>query len=152
MRHSSGIQAVVTTAALILLAGCAASGPSPVLSPTAAPISTALPTASASATIVLSSPSPPPSADVGGCVNASVDFAPDARGSKGDPTELARAALSGLRGTDLLTRVAGSDSTSTQIVITRDDQEIGRVQFDQDPDGGWLLGQAVLCGGLGLPS
>lgn len=150
MRLSSRLQAVVTTAALILLAGCAAVSPSAVLSPTAAPVATALPTAPA--TIVLGSPSPSPSEDVGGCVNASVDFAPDARGPKGDPIDLAKAALSGLRGTDILTRVAGLDSTSAQIVITRDGQEIGRVQFDQDPDGGWLLGQAVLCGGLGLPS
>ena len=97
-------------------------------------------------------PSPSPSAGGGGCVSASVDVAPDARGSKGDPIGLAKAALSGLKETDILTRVAGSDSASAQIVITRGGQEIGRVQLDQDPDGGWLIGQAVLCGGLGLPS
>jgi hypothetical protein len=149
MRHSSRLPAVFTSAALVVLAGCAAIGTPSVASPTVVPVATAQPTASATA---VASSTASPSADVGGCLNASVDFAPDARGQKGDPIDLARSALSGLRGTDVLTRAAGSDSATTQIVISREGREIGRVQFDQDPDGGWLLGQATLCGGLGLPS
>ncbi len=84
-------------------------------------------------------------------MNASIDYAPDARGQKGEPIDLTKAALSGLREADTLTRVGGS-GTAPQVVITRDGQEIGRVQFAQDAHGGWLLGQATLCGGLGLPS
>ena len=56
-RHSRRLSTVVATAALIFLAGCAASGPSNVPSPTVAPVATALPTAAA--TVVASSPSLP---------------------------------------------------------------------------------------------
>jgi hypothetical protein len=92
----------------------------------------------------------PAARDTSTCLSRSVDFAADARGPSGDPVDLARAALSGLLPTDVLTRSTESTANDVTVVVTREVQEIGRVQFVRDSHGGWLLVQATVCGGLGI--
>jgi hypothetical protein len=92
-----------------------------------------------------------PGADGGGpeeeCVSASYDFAADARGAKGDPLSIARAALMGLQPGDTVELDAGTDSEAF-VMVNRDRAEIGRLYLFRDPEGGWLLGRATLCAGL----
>jgi hypothetical protein len=92
------------------------------------------------------SPSPSATTGVTGCATLSYDYAADARGSKANPTRLAIRALTGLRPTDVLARADVSDGGA--VLVVRDDQQIGRLEYVRDPDGGWLLVRATLCGGL----
>lgn len=118
------VTALAVMAALLTLAGCGATGGG------------SLPTAS--------SPSPAP----GECVTGpQVLFPADARGSKGDPIELARATLHGLLPTDTLGRI---DLEGVVVQVFRDGRRIGRLHYLRDPDGGWILAEVLLCEGLGL--
>jgi hypothetical protein len=140
-KNRQAAPSIVVTAALVLLAGCtsAAASPSP------SQLSSTIPGPTSAVT---PSVSPSPEASAGDCVSRADDFTADARGPKGDPVELARAALTGLAASDSLARE--DEAGGVVVTIVRGGSEVGRVHFVQDPDGGWLLDGAVLCAGLAM--
>ena len=152
MRRTRRASVVVVVLALVSLGGCGRAAGPEVASGSSGPTATPSPAIPGSASPGVSPAVSPSSSPVeAGCVALTNSFTEDARGPKGDPVELARAVLSGLRPTDRLTRLDEAGG-GTRVVITRDKQELGGVHFFRDPDGGWLLDGADLCGGLGIPS
>ena len=138
-------------AAGFVLAGCAGGGttagspsatvPPPVApSPTVAPAPTAVPWASASA-----------SSSTTACVSVNRDYWPDARGEAGDPVDLARTGVEGLRPGDVVERGDPVEG-GTAVRIVRAGQIVGDVTYVSDGHGRWLLSGGMLCDGLGFKS
>jgi len=85
----------------------------------------------------------------GSCMSGEGSFTAEARGPKGDPVELAKKALVGLRPGDVVER-GGYPADTGLVRIVRDGRVIGLLRYQQDPDGGWLLPSTVMCSGLSV--
>lgn len=142
---------LVGLGATFLVIGCAAGGtpstsaPEPSM-PTAAP--SAVPSATPSVTPV---PTASASSSTTGCVALNIDYAPDARGKAGDPVDLAKAVIAGLRAGDLVERGDPTELGSA-VRIVRAGETIGNLTYVSDAKGRWLLVGGTLCGGLGVKS
>jgi hypothetical protein len=142
----------LSAAALLILAGCIGTSSPSMESRSQGPAPTRSTVASPQTTSVATTPTPGPespsaTADTGECVSLNLDYVADARGPKGDPIEVARKALSGLQPTDVLTLI--DDEEDATIVVVRRGQQIGRMHLLSDSAGGWLLVEAMPCGGQG---
>ena len=82
-----------------------------------------------------------------GCVSGDNLFTADPRGETGDPVDLARAAIGGIRIGNSVA-LDGQGEGVARVLVVRGGEQIGFVQFDRDPAGGWLLSQWSLCAGL----
>lgn len=85
------------------------------------------------------------------CVSGDNMWTEDAQGKQGDLLAIARDALTDLQPGDVV-EPGVDDAGLTSIRIVRGDQEIGRLRFDRDPDGGWLLSDWYVCAGLAIVS
>jgi hypothetical protein len=83
----------------------------------------------------------------GSCATGSTEYGPGTKGTKGDPIGLAKKALRGIRPGDVVQR-GGYPADTGIVVVVRDGRVIGRITFQDDSYGGWLLGGSTLCGGL----
>ena len=107
-----------------------------------------LPSGTGAAPAESSSPTATPPSGATDCVNASLDYGPDARGKPGEPVDLARSAISGLRAGDVLERADPADAGAVQVV--RAGEIVGTVTYMSDGHGGWLLVGGAMCAGLGI--
>jgi hypothetical protein len=143
-------------AAGLVLVGCAGgvtSSPSTTVPPSAASAPTVAPAqtvAPAPTPVPTSTPvsTAPPSSDTTSCVSPTFDYAQGARGKAGEPVDLARVDVGGIRPGDVVER----DTAAGSVRIVRDGAVIGRVTYDPDGAGGWLLVGGTLCDGLGVRS
>lgn len=87
-------------------------------------------------------PSSPPS-----CLGGDNVINGDSRGEPGELLPLAQGSVGGVVAGDLF-EISRSESGLAAVRIVRGGQEIGRLSFAQDPDGGWLLSEWTLCAGL----
>ena len=139
----------ILTAGLVL-AGCAGGGtgsPSTTVTPTVVPTSTVAPAPTAVPTST-AAPTASPSSDGTSCVSPNLDYAQGARGKAGDPVDLAREDVTGLREGDVVER----DNAEGSVRIVRAGAIVGSITYALDGAGGWLLMGGMLCDGLGLRS
>ncbi len=137
-------------AAGFVLAGCGGGvqgSPSTTVPPSVAstttiePAPTPIPTSTAVSTAR-------PSSNAASCVSPSFDYPQGARGKAGDPVELARVDVGGIRSGD----VVEGDVAAGSVRIVRAGTVIGHVTYAPDGAGGWLLVGGTLCDGLGVGS
>ncbi len=142
--------------AVAVLQGCAAAGTTTTSAPpaaTTAPTSTAT-VSNPQASVMTPTAVPTPSASASpsaatDCVTASIDYPQGAKGTQGDPTSIARAALVGLLPSDQLS--TSTDDRGAQMVkVLRGGLQVAELQYDPAGDGGWLLVTANMCNGLRL--
>jgi hypothetical protein len=81
------------------------------------------------------------------CVSGSNVIKGDARGEPDDLLSFAQGSANGVVAGDRF-QFGRSGSGRSEVRILRGGQEIGRLSFDQDPNGGWLLSEWTLCAGL----
>ncbi len=88
-----------------------------------------------------------PGPAAGSCLTMDANVAAGARGTPGDPVALARLALANLRPGDIVER-GGYPVESGTVRVVRAGTVIGRLTYDADGHGGWLLVGSTLCDGL----
>jgi hypothetical protein len=82
------------------------------------------------------------------CVSGDAMYGEDARGPAVPPVEQARAGLVGLLPGDMVQR-AGYPVETGRVRVVRNGEVIGRLDYEPDGHGGWLLMSTSLCDGLG---
>lgn len=86
----------------------------------------------------------------GSCGDMSIDYAPDARGERGDPVAIVRRLLRGLAPLDVV-ETAGYRSPDARMVrVVRAGTVVATISAVGDGAGGWLIASATLCGGVTL--
>src|SRR3954447_10166509 len=81
----------------------------------------------------------------GTCVSESRDYAAGARGKADPPLRQAHQLLHGLQAGDVVER-GGYASDTGLVRVVRAGKVIGRLEFDTDGHGGWLLAGSTMCG------
>jgi hypothetical protein len=76
-------------------------------------------------------------------------YAPGARGDRGDPVDVARTRLTGLREGDTLERAGYPEGTQPIVRVVRDGVVVAKAELFDDGRGGWLLSSLEACGSGG---
>ncbi|MGH2806236.1 MAG: hypothetical protein ACRDKT_03075 [Actinomycetota bacterium] len=89
----------------------------------------------------------PPGDMIASAIN---DFLGDGPGEQGDPVELTRENLRGLKEDDVIERAGYPESTQAVVRVVRDGNVIVTTNFHQPEGGGWNMGGYQACDSAGI--
>lgn len=82
---------------------------------------------------------------------SSIDYVPGARGSRGDPVDIARRELSWLRPGDTVEPLGYPQAEfQREVQVVRDGFAVATATYEDDGHGGWLLAGVTTCPGVTL--
>jgi hypothetical protein len=76
---------------------------------------------------------------------ATLDYASDARGTKGEPVDIARDVLVGLESSDEVIAVGYPEAEFPQVAVLRDGKQVAHLRYSPAEKGEWLLGGYSAC-------
>lgn len=79
-----------------------------------------------------------------------IDYIMGARGDRGDPVDIAREKVDGIRESDAVERAGYVRGPEGKVRVLRDDRVVALLRYSDDGEGGWLLSIATACEGSGI--
>jgi len=79
-----------------------------------------------------------------------LDYFGEAEGEKGDPVDIARRSLTGLKPEDVVRRAGYPEAASPTVAVAREGRTLVTLFFIAAQDGGWLLSTQENCSGSGI--
>jgi hypothetical protein len=76
---------------------------------------------------------------------ATLDYESGSRGVKGDPADIARRVLRGLRSSDEIIRLGYPEAAFPEVAVVRDGDQIAHLRYLPSENRGWLLGGYSAC-------